>query len=168
MVGVPVTITTRWAALGQGRGATATELTRQNPMAREAMAWWPGGRAAQNAAVASPRSRRSTASSAAPAARAAASYERRPAAVSASSMPPPPGAEPVQGVEVAGVVGRSQLLRRGRAGLDLDHVGGDGAGADARQDGVETLRVLGVAGPDWCWANTGDVSSSTATPPPYA
>ena len=37
-----------------GRDAKATVLNRQNPILRPGSAWWPGGRTAQNALVASP------------------------------------------------------------------------------------------------------------------
>ena len=60
-------------------------LNRQKPIACIGSAWWPGGRMAQKAALASPATTASTAAQAAPAARSAASPEAGQTTVSASS-----------------------------------------------------------------------------------
>jgi len=65
---------------------TATLLNRQNPIASLRVAWWPGGRTAQNARRTWPLlSTASTAATTAPAARSAASAEPGDSAVSSSS-----------------------------------------------------------------------------------
>src|SRR5437016_3477962 len=81
------TISTRgWSSCCAWRAATTTLLMKQNPIARAAKAWCPGGRVAPKAVpVAMPRS---TAPMATPAAATAASQLSAPITVSASSAPP--------------------------------------------------------------------------------
>ena len=67
--------------------AITTLLSRQNPIARVAVAWWPGGRTTAKAGV--PSSAERAAAIAAPAACTAAFQLSAPTTVSASTRPPP-------------------------------------------------------------------------------
>ncbi len=58
--------------LSAWRMPTATLSKKQKPIGASCVAWWPGGRTAQNAVFTSPFKTRSVASTAAPAARSAA------------------------------------------------------------------------------------------------
>ena len=73
------TMTTRSPASASAAATTATLEITQKPIDSVGVAWWPGGRTAQNAASPSPRRRASTAVSPAPAASVAASHVCGPA-----------------------------------------------------------------------------------------
>jgi hypothetical protein len=72
--------------------ATATLLKKQNPIARAASAWCPGGRSAEKPQDSPPASRESTSATAPPAARSAASNVPGATIVSMSIAPPPAAA----------------------------------------------------------------------------
>ena len=83
------TINTRSPASANAAAATATLENKQKPIVSDLVAWWPGGRTAQNAESASPFCKARIAVSPAPAASNAAFHEPTDARVSGSSLPPP-------------------------------------------------------------------------------
>ena len=86
------TIATRAApAARAAAAATATLLSRQNPIACAIVAWWPGGRTTAMPCESSPFSTRSASSLADPAAAFAASQVPGEKYVSGSSQPVLPG-----------------------------------------------------------------------------
>ena len=121
--------------------------TRQKPIESVGVAWWPGGRTAQNAAVPSPRRSAATAVKPAPAASAAADDDCALVAVSASIHPPPAAAQVLEAVQVPRRMHQLQIGTRGR----LRFEGGDGLGEHrvARRggDGGEARRPFWMVSP---------------------
>ena len=132
------------------RAATATLLKKQKPIACARVAWWPGGRTAQNAFSTSPSMTASVAATAAPAARITACQVPAAAIVSASMSRGRPSAAIrsqhvaqlgdvaalVRQVEVVGAHHRRLAQLEGRV---------EAGGAEVVVDRVEPLRALGMA-----------------------
>ena len=132
------------AAPAHSARAMATLLKMQKPIARLRVAWWPGGRTAQNAFSSSPAITASVAASAAPAARSAASQVCGSCDVSGSMC-----AQPRRRPRPAGAAPRAARRGSRRACGRAPAPTGRAASGASRRSSATSSRLAISSGPRW-------------------